>query len=108
MTSFKSSYTGIGEMIRSDFMIAEMRRRAESIATRARIIAPVGTPPDDKHPGEYKASFRVSTTKYGGDKGDRAQAKVTNDSPHAFYVEYGTSKMEAQHILLKATDAARD
>lgn len=106
--SFNASYRGIGEMIRSIEMEAEMVRRAEKIKARAEAIAPVGKPPDDKHPGRYKASFHVSSTKRGGVHHDRAEATVTNDSPEAFYVEYGSKKTPRYHTLLIATEAARE
>lgn len=104
---FNASYRGIGELLRSPELEAEMRSRADKIKDRAELIAPVGKPPDDKHPGRYKASFNVSTSRRGGDKQDRAEARVTNDAPEAFYVEFGSKKTPRYHTLLIATEAAK-
>lgn len=58
---------------------------AECIAT-----APVGNPLDALHraekPGRYKAAFRSD---HRGTKGKRFIGRVTNNAPHARYVEEG-------------------
>jgi HK97 gp10 family phage protein len=100
-TRFRASYSGIGRMIRSPQMQAEMRRRAEKVKAAAEAAAPVDT-------GEYKSSFRVTSGARGGVKKDRAYGRVANASPHAFYVEYGTSKTRAHHTLRGALAAAGD
>lgn len=100
-THFRASYSGIGKMIRSPQMQAEMRRRAERIKAAAVITAPVDT-------GQYEHSFRVTSGARGGLKKDRAYGRVTNHAPHAFYVEFGTSKTPAHHTLRRALRAARD
>ncbi len=100
-TRFRASYSGIGKMIRSPEMRAEMRRRAEKVKRAAEATAPVDS-------GEYKTSFRVTSGARGGFKKDRAYGRVTNTAPHAFYVEYGTSKTPAHHTLRRALDAAED
>lgn len=105
---FNASYQGIGDMLRSEFMRVEMERRANRIRDAAVAEAPVGTPPDDTHPGRYKASFRVESGTRGGWKHDRAYAEVVNDAPEAFYIEYGSSKITARHVLAHAMDAAKD
>ena len=105
---FRASYEGIGELIRSAAMEKEMRRRAEAIKQRAEETAPVGDPKTDPHPGRYKDSFKVESGQDGGVKKDRAYGRVVNDAPEAFYVEYGTSKIEARHTLLNAAQAAED
>lgn len=95
-------------MLRAPFMEKEMRRRAEKVAEEARAKAPVGDPKTDSHSGRYKASFRVDSTRHGGRKHDRAAGIVYNDSPEAFYVEFGTSRHAARHTLRDALHAARD
>ncbi len=105
--SFRASYEGIGELLKSPMMEAEMRRRAEKVRAAAEARAPVGDPASDPHPGRYKASFRVVSGRAGGVKGDRAFGRTLNDSPEAFYVEWGTSRQPAHHTLLNAVQAAR-
>lgn len=100
-TRFRASYSGIGKMIRSPQMRAEMRRRAEKVKVVAEATAPVDS-------GEYKSSFRVTSGARGGIRKDRAYGRVTNTAPHAFYVEYGTSKTPAHHTLRHALSAAGD
>jgi hypothetical protein len=100
-TRFKASYSGIGKMIRSPGMGAEMRRRAEKVKPLAEATAPVDS-------GEYKSSFKVTSGARGGVRKDRAYGRVTNSAPHAFYVEHGTSKTPAHHTLRRALSAAGD
>jgi hypothetical protein len=96
---YEHSYAGAGELLRSDFMLAEMKRRADLIEDVAIAIAPVDS-------GDYIESFRVHSTRRGGPNADRAQARVENVSDHAFYVEFGTSRQRGQHVLLTAAFAA--
>lgn len=101
-TKFRGSYSGIGEMIRSPEMVKVMDRLANKIKDVAEETAPVGDPKRDPHAGRYRDSFSVSSGANGGFKKNRAYGRVSNTAPEAFYVEYGTSKMEAQHTLLNA------
>lgn len=99
--SFNADYGGIGQMLTSPEMQANMLRRGENIAKRAADTAPVGDPAKDAHPGRYRDSFHVSSGIQHGQT-SRAYGEVSNDSPEAFYVEYGTSKQDAHHTLLDA------
>ncbi|MFE9886876.1 HK97 gp10 family phage protein [Streptomyces scopuliridis] len=101
---FKMSRKGVGQLLRSPMMQAEMLRRADVIKGVAESIAPVGGP-DDPHPGQYKASFHTSSTARGGRRRDRATAAVWNSAPYARWVEYGTEKVTAHHVLLRAARA---
>jgi hypothetical protein len=105
---FNASYSGIGELLRSPQMEAAMRARAEAIKTKAEATAPVGDPKNDPHPGRYRDSFKVESGRDGGQKKDRAYGRVLNDSPEAFYVEYGSSKVDARHTLLNAAQAVKE
>jgi hypothetical protein len=105
---FNASYSGIGELLRSPQMEAAMRARAEAIKTKAEATAPVGDPKSDPHPGRYRDSFKVESGRDGGRKRDRAYGRVLNDSPEAFYVEYGSSKIDARHTLLNAAQAVKE
>jgi hypothetical protein len=82
----------------------EMRRRAGVIKGVAESIAPVGGS-GDPHPGQYKGSFGVTSTNRGGRNRDRATATVYNSAPYARWVEYGTERARAHHVLLRAAQA---
>jgi hypothetical protein len=98
---YEPSYTGVGEMLNSDFMVEAMRLRGEEIMLRAIAIAPVGHPPDE-HPGRYRASFHVRVHSHGGATNDRAEAVVYNDAPEALYVEYAHWGAEPYRVLARA------
>jgi hypothetical protein len=95
---------GVGELLRSPMVEAEMLRRAELIKSIAESIAPIGGP-GDPHPGIYKASFHATSTSRGGLRRDRATATVANTAYYARWVEYGTDKVRAHHVLLRAAMA---
>ncbi|WP_306317206.1 MULTISPECIES: HK97 gp10 family phage protein [unclassified Streptomyces] len=90
---------GVGEMLRMESMQAEMERRAEVIKSVAVAISPVYRGPTG---GRYKASWKVSSRKRGGVRKNRATATVRNNSYYARWVEYGTERVPAHHVLLRA------
>jgi hypothetical protein len=98
-------------MLQADFMERAMRMFAEEIKARAEAISPVGNAKTDPHPGRYKASFHIRTTRYGGVMGRsgmlRAEAVVYNDSPEALYVEYGHRGTEPDRVLARAAFVRR-
>lgn len=102
---FKMSKKRVGQLLRSDMVRAEMVRRAEVIRGVAVSIAPVYVGTWKSDPGHYKASFEVSSTVRGGRRKDRATATVTNTAYYARWVEYGTEKVPAHHVLLRAAQA---
>jgi hypothetical protein len=101
---FKMSKKGVGQLLRSPMIQAEMVRRAEVIKGVAEGIAPVGGPADP-HAGTYKSSFYVTSTARGGRRRDRATATVGNRAYYARFVEYGTERVPAHHVLLRAAQA---
>jgi hypothetical protein len=101
---FKMSRKGVGQLLRSPMIQAEMVRRANVIKSVAEGIAPVGGA-SDPHPGRYKASFYVTSTARGGQRRDRATATVGNSAYYARWVEYGTENVRAHHVLLRAAQA---
>ena len=101
---FKMSKKGVGQLLRSRMIQADMLHRAERIEDLAALIAPVGGP-SDPHAGRYKASFRVTTTTRGGRRKDRATATVSNTAYYARWVEYGTERVPAHHVMLRAAQA---
>ncbi|MEV0917834.1 HK97 gp10 family phage protein [Streptomyces sp. NPDC049967] len=102
---FKMSKKGVGQLLKAPMIEAEMLRRAEVIRAVAVSIAPVGTSARDATPGHYKASFEVSSTLRGGRRRDRATATVRNTAYYARWVEYGTERVRAHHVLLRAAQA---
>jgi hypothetical protein len=91
---------GVGQMLRMPSMQAEMLRRAEVIKGVAIGISPVDE--HGSHPGHYKESWETDSTARGGRNRDRAVAYVRNTAYYARWVEYGTEKVHAHHVLLRA------
>ena len=91
---------GLGEVLLSPEMYAALEAAGERAANFARANAPVGQPPDDPHPGRYRASIRVErATSF---KGKRAAVHVIADVPYA-------QRLETQyHVLSRALDAAKE
>lgn len=103
MSEFKASYDGIGQMLRSTEMQADMRRRAEKIKNAATVDAPY----DPASVTHYRDAFSVeSGVREGASR--RAFGRVTNDDAAAFYIEYGAKTIPAHHTLTRALDAAKD
>lgn len=101
---FKLKPKGVGELLRSEMIRAEMVRRAETIRSTAVALSPVGGA-QDPHPGHYKASWEVDSTSRGGRRRDRAVAYVRNTAYYARWVEYGTERVLAHHVLLRAAQS---
>jgi hypothetical protein len=101
------SYEEFGRFLKSEEMETDMKTIAEKAMEIGVEIAPVGDPArGDRHPGEYKASFEVSSTRDGGVRGDRAEGTLSNRAGHALQVEYGTSRQAGYHTLLEAMTRA--
>ncbi|MGV9888389.1 HK97 gp10 family phage protein [Streptomyces sp. NPDC003395] len=101
---FKMRRAGVGELLRSDMIQAEMVRRAEVIKDVAVALSPVGGA-GDPHPGHYRESWTVTSQKRGGRRRNRATATVRNAAYYARWVEYGTERVPAHHVLLRAAQA---
>ena len=99
--TFKMSRKGVGQLLRSEMLRAEMVRRAEAIHATAVALSPVGGA-GDPHPGQYKENWTVDSTSRGGRRRNRAVAYVRNGSYYARWVEYGTERVPAHHVLLRA------
>lgn len=100
---FKMYKRGVGQLLRSPGVEAEMLRRAEVIKSVAEAIAPVGGPADP-HPGHYQRSFYTKSTDRGGRNKDRAVAYVRNSAYYARWVEYGNGRLvRPHHVLLRAS-----
>ncbi|MHC3427176.1 HK97 gp10 family phage protein [Streptomyces sp. DT18] len=101
---FKMRRRGIGQLLRSPMIRAEMERRAALIEAAAVALSPVGGA-GDPTPGHYKGSWSTSSTSRGGRRRDRATATVRNSAYYARWVEYGTERVPAHHVLLRAARA---
>jgi hypothetical protein len=97
---FKMSRKGVGELLRSPMIQAEMLRRAEVIKGVAVAISPVDE--SSPRPGHYKGSWETDSTSRGGRRRDRAVGYVRNTAYYARWVEYGTERVPAHHVLLRA------
>jgi Bacteriophage protein of unknown function (DUF646). len=99
---FKMSRKGVGQLLRSPMVQAEMLRRAEVIKGIAVATSPVdiGGP----HPGLYAGSWEADSTSRGGRNRDRAVGYVRNGTYYARWVEYGNGPGggPAHHVLLRA------
>lgn len=92
MSEYTGSYSGVGEMLNSDFIMAMVRSRGQAVLDEAEATAPVyGGPSGDTHRGRYKDSFELEVVDHGGFKGDRAAAYIWNNAPEAAVVEFGFS-----------------
>jgi hypothetical protein len=104
--TFKPNHAGIGEMLRSDFMEAEMARRAGKVLAVCEATAPYDPAIDgDVH---YRDQFRVESTRAGGVHKDRAEATVINDHPASFQIEMGTGDTPKHRTMGRAIDAAKE
>lgn len=101
-SQFNASYPGIGDMLKSPEMQAEMMRRAEKVKARAEATAPYD--PTSKDGTHYRDSFAVVATP----REDRAQASVVNTDAAAFYIEWGSKTVNKYRTLGRALDAAAD
>jgi hypothetical protein len=99
---FKMKRKGVGQLLRSPMVQAEMLRRAEVIKDVAVAISPVDV--GGPHPGHYKESWAATSTSRGGRRRDRAVGYVRNKAYYARWVEYGNGRPDgpARHVLLRA------
>lgn len=97
MSDFHPDHAGIGEMLKADFMQAEMTARAHRGKEYAEATAPYDENGGSPH---YKDLFRVEATP----NKERAEASLINDDPAAFHIEYGTSHSPKHRTLGKALD----
>lgn len=100
MPRFKMKRKGVGQMLRMPGMEAEMLRRVEVIKGVAVSISPVDE--NSPNPGHYQRSWETDSTSRGGRRRDRAVGYVRNTAYYARWVEYGTEKVRAHHVLLRA------
>lgn len=120
MARFRPNNTGIGRMIRSGGIRADLLRRGAAVAAACEATARIGQPPDDPHPGLFKGSFVVDIQEEVDVKpqayvglGIRPHVYVISTDPHGISKEQGhwneahTKFIEGQHTMKRALDAAR-
>lgn len=95
-TRYVGSYSGIGQLMKSEAMQELVRQVAEKAMPIAVGFAPVRT-------GEYASSFEIQVSADGGLRTDRAEAILVNTSDHAVDVEW----RDGYHVLT-STLAALD
>jgi hypothetical protein len=105
MSEFKPSYRGIGELLTAEFMQVEMRRRAEKGKAYAEAIAPDAPPYGVGYKYEFEVTSGVKESKKGT---KRAFGRVTNNSDHAMWVEFGGQNTPAHRTLGKSLTAMGD
>ena len=81
---FKMKRKGVGQLLKSPMIQAEMLRRAERIKSVAVAISPVDV--GGPHPGHYKAAWKADSTSRGGRRRDRAVGRVRNGAYYARWV----------------------
>lgn len=97
MSSYNASYSGIGELLKSPMVEAEMLRRAEKVKVAAESTARVSYLTDD--PGEYKRSFHADS----GVREDRAFGRVYNTAIEAIWEEYGRDEYTTERTAKDGT-----
>ena len=105
MSAYNPSYKGIGDLLTAEFMQAEMLRRAEKVKAEAQATAPDAPPYGEGYKYEFKVEGGIKESKKGT---KRAVGRVTNDSEHAIWVEYGGQQTPAHRTLGRALNAAKD
>jgi hypothetical protein len=97
------NYADMGAYLREDPELgAALLAIAERGAAITREIAPVGKPPRDEHPGEYKDHIEVET--WAGAKDGRQGTRWIAKAPYSAAVEWGSANGPAQHVVLHAMD----
>lgn len=79
------------QVLNADWMVEEMRARADRGREFAESTAPVSS-------GEYKSSFEVEAGKHGGIHHDRAEAILSSRDPAALPIEFGHQAPNGEHV----------
>lgn len=110
-STYTGRYTGMGNMLRQPWMLSAVLPVAHKAMVVAQGLSPTGHFPEDKHPGQYRASFEVNyglkPKKFRGRPAKRMTATVVNRAPHAGIVEYGNGKTPEYRVLRNMIDAMK-
>jgi hypothetical protein len=85
--TYRATWGGMRAWFTGPEALALCTHVAEQGVEIARGLAPVGKPPDDKHPGRYRDSIRVVQAGLGGPKRDRVRVDILAAVPYARAVE---------------------
>ncbi len=77
MSTYRADYKGLGELLNSAFIRAEMERRAAKVLARAKATAPDATPHGVGYVGSFELEVGTKVSKRGT---RRALARVKNTS----------------------------
>jgi hypothetical protein len=100
-------------MLNSEFLRSPIVRYAEEVAAHAEFLAASEIYTGgivrirDHQTGSYLTGFRVRSRRNGGIHHDRIEATVYNESPSAFWVEFGHHGREPYRIMARAAFAAK-
>lgn len=101
MTSYRLDPAAFRKLVlNAPWMVEEMRSRAEAGKAFAVSVAPDAPPYGEG----YIASFEVESGTGGGVHHDRAYAELRNTDDAARYIEFGTERTHAHHVLTRAAD----
>lgn len=96
-------YAAFGlHVLNAEWMVAEMRKRAEAGKAFAEGIAPFD--PDDRDGHHYRDAFEVDAHAHGGVHKDRAVGILRNTDHSVRAVEYGNRNTPEHAVLRKALD----
>ncbi|HEU5026589.1 MAG TPA: hypothetical protein VFV01_16860 [Spirillospora sp.] len=113
MGSWNPSHSGIGELLCSDMVRRELRRRADRVKEVAEATSPEGPPRSPEDGPHYRDMWEVEDG-VREEPSRRAYARVRNSSDHAAAVEFGNGRgdspqtIQAHYVLTRAVDAARE
>lgn len=103
--------SGMQRLLRSPQMEVGVLVHAGRLKRICEAESPVGTPPDDTHPGLYQRSWkidmgrwRVMSPRYGPHP--IVQITVYNDTSYAAALEFGTKDIPAKHVAQNAVNTA--
>jgi hypothetical protein len=92
VTVYKLDPVGFREhLLKAEFMVAEMRKRAERGVEFARAEAP-------EHTGHFKESLSSDVKRDGGIHGDRAEGIVSSSDDAALSIEFGHTTTEGHQV----------
>lgn len=114
LMAFQINRRGMAEMLVMPGMLADMGRRANLVAAKARADGPVDE--DGPHPGEYVNGIEVTVLVRPKSEDPprakrreaRACGRVTATATHSAHVEFGDERRPGTHNLRNSLSAAGD
>lgn len=96
-------YAGMADLLATSPDLQDaMLRVAEDGAEIIRPYAPVGEPPDDTHPGNYRDLIHATPGK--GPLGDRVGARIVAGADYSAAHEFGNKHVPASGFLASMID----